>query len=55
MRCGVVGLKLDRRTKFGNGIIQLLLFSQSVAEIEVILGILGFEPSGLAVGGDGIV
>ena len=55
MGLGVVGLEPDRLAVFGDGLVELALVSQGVAEVVVGLGVVGLEPDRLAVFGDRLV
>ncbi len=55
MGIGEVGLEPDRRAVFGDGLVELPLVLQGVAEVGVGHGVVGLEPDRLAVLGDGLV
>ena len=55
MGLGEVGLEPDRLAECGDGLGQLPLAAQGVAEVVVGLGVVGLEPDRLAVFGDGLV
>ncbi len=55
MGLGVVGLEPDRLAVFGDGLVELALVLQGVAEVVVGHGEVGLEPDRLAVFGDGLV
>ena len=55
MGLGVVGLEPDRRAVFGDGLVELALVRQGVAEVVVGLGVVRLEPDRRAVFGDGLV
>ena len=55
MGLGEVGLEPDRLAVFGDGLVELPLVAQGVAEVVVGLGEVGLEPDRLAAFGDGLV
>ena len=52
---GIVGLEGDGLTISGDGLVELALVLQGIAEIVVGFGVVGIEGDGLTVGGDGLV
>ena len=55
MGLGVVGLQPDRGAVLGDGLVELALVHQGVAQVVVGLGVVGLEPDRRAVFGDGLV
>ncbi len=49
MGLGVVGLEPDGLAVFGDGLVELALVPQGVAEVGVGLGVVGLEPDRLAI------